>query len=266
VTKLVIATPLDGHPESAKCAFGYAITIGRLLAGEGHPGLIDPGILGYPTDLTRARSLAVRRARDFGATGILWLDDDTVPKRGAVAAMLESGHDVIGCPYPRKRIHFERMSAAVLAGAEAEKAAYDYAFHLEGPDDGHATVTCVNGCVPVGRVSFGCLYTSMRALDAMWARFEEEDGFTHIDDSDGAHYDCVALFGLVTMPPLEFRGRRVTRLLSEDYSFCERYNRMRAESPETAGLGPIQLLVTYPADHVGSHLFRGDKDGLIYAR
>ena len=261
-TKLVIATPIDGLPESARCAYGYALAVAGLLAGDVDAKLVAPGLLGYPADLVRARSRAVRLARDAGATHVLWLDDDTVPKRGAVAAMLASGHDVVACPYPRKRIHWERMGHA-MPGEDHEKHAYDYAFHLHGADGGTARLEVRNGCIAVDRMGMGCMLTSMRALDAMTEHFRDE--LWMVDVVEGRHYDLVALFQLVMTETTTYNGRPFRILLSEDYSFCDRYNRMREARPEL-GLGSPQMLVSHPADHVGGHLFKGAHEGLVYAR
>lgn len=257
--KLLVATPIDGLPASAKVAYGHAIALSRLLNSGVETKLFDPGLMGYPSDLVRARSRAVAGARAFKATHILWLDDDNIPKSGAISKMLETGHDMIGCPYPRKRIHWDRFrDPANWAGDEAERIAYDYAYHHTDGDDGRKTVQVVDGCIPVARLSMGCMLTSMRALDAMWEHYREELWFT--DVVDGAHWECVALFQLLLGKTVSRHGTPFRPLYSEDYSLCQRYADMGAP------FGPIQMLVSHPADHVGTHLFRGLAEGLVYAR
>ena len=261
MTKLLIATPIDGLPASAKVAYGHALALARLLNSDVECQLLDPGIMGYPSDLVRARSRAVTAARQFQASHILWLDDDNIPKRGAVSAMLETGHDFVGCPYPRKRIHWERFTdPSNWAGGEPERLAYDYAYHHSDGPTGVASLAVVNGCIPVERMSMGCMLTSMRALETMWAHYRDELWFT--DVVDGQHWECVALFQLLMGTERKVHGVPFRPLYSEDYSLCERYNRIR----EAHGLGPVQMMVSHPADHVGSHLFRGLAEGLVYAR
>lgn len=263
--RLMIATPVDGIPQSAKVSYGHAVAVGRLIASTGIDTIIpDLSLMAYPSDLTRARSRAVTQARTIKATHVLWLDDDNIPKPGAVETMLKSGHDFIGCPYPRKRIHWERFKDPQRwAADEPEKIAYDYAYHHSDGPDGKASVPVVGGCLPVRRLSMGCMLTSVRALNAMWDHYEPDLWFTDLVD-DG-HWDCVALFMLMMGEQRIVHGSRFRPLFSEDYSFCERYARMNETHPEL-GFGPLQMLVSHPADHMGSHLFRGLSEGLVYAR
>lgn len=259
--RIIIATPIDGLPGSAKVAYGHAVALARLLNSDVECKLVDPGLMGYPSDLTRARSRAVRAARMFKASHILWLDDDNIPKKGAVTAMLETGHDFVGCPYPRKRIHWERFrDPNNWSGDDPERAAYDYAYHHSDGDMGSKRIEVVGGCIPVARISMGCMLTSMRACDAMWSHYEDELWFT--DVVDGQHHPCVALFHLMLGDVTKVHGIPFRPLYSEDYSFCERYNRIR----DAHSFGPVQMLVSHPADHVGTHLFRGVAEGLVYAR
>jgi hypothetical protein len=109
----------------------------------------------------------------------------------------------------------------------------------------------------------GCMLTSVRALEAMTDKYREELWF--IDVIDGKHFECVAIFQLMISELRDFRGKAFRTLYSEDYSFCQRYNDLCAERPEL-GFGPIQMLVSHPADHVGTHLFRGSHQGLAAAR
>ena len=257
--KILICTPIDGIPESAKVSYGFALTLARALSSSSDMGLLDPGIMAYPADLVRSRSRCVMRAHDFGASHILWLDDDNVPKAGAIQKMIDSGHDMIGCPYPRKRIHWDRFKdPSNWAGDDAEKHAYDYAYHHSDGPMGHEVFEVQDGCLPVARLSMGCMLTSMRALDAMTEHYRDELWFT--DVVDGAHFPCVALFQLMFGKVQQVHGVPFRPLFSEDYSMCERYGQMGAP------FGPIQMLVSHPADHIGAHLFRGHAEGLAYAR
>ena len=262
--KLLVATPIDGLPASAKVAYGHVLALSRLLNSSIETKLLDPGLMGYPSDLVRARSRAVSAARSFGATHILWLDDDNIPKPGAITRMIDTGHDMIGCPYARKRIHWERFrDPANWAGDDAERIAYDYAYHHTDGEEGRRAIQVVDGCIPVQRISMGCMLTSMRALDAMTEHYREELWFT--DVVEGSHWDCVALFQLMLGKTVIHHGVPFRPLYSEDYSLCQRYQDMR-DAGCVHELGPVQMLVSHPADHVGTHLFRGLAEGLVYAR
>jgi hypothetical protein len=261
--RILVATPVDGLPESAMVPYGYSKALARLMTemrDDLEILLPDQGLMGYPADLVRARSRAVRIAKEYNATHILWLDSDIVPKQGCLKAMFDTGHDMVGCPYPRKRIHWERVGKAMM-GEKAEWLAYDYAYHYSDGEEGLQHVPVTGGCIPVLRLAMGCMLSSMKCLEAMYERYREELWF--VDVIDGKHFDCVAIFQLLMSEPKEFRGRTFRTLYSEDYSFCERYNRMRAERPE---FGSIQMLVSHPADHVGGLLFQGSAQGLAAAR
>jgi hypothetical protein len=186
--------------------------------------------------------------------------------------MLASGYDFIGCPYPRKRVQFAELSKPG-AHENPEWRAYEYSYHFdESVTQGKQEVPVVGGCVPVQRLSMGCMLTSMRALSAMYEMYRDDLWFT--DVIDGKHYDCVAIFQLILTETVDLNGRPFRALLSEDYSFCDRYNKMRemwaswyAWPPVDANVepyDPIQMLVAFPADHVGTHLFRGYAQGLAY--
>ena len=263
--RLLVATPVDGIPQAAKVSYGHAVAVGRLLASSGVETLIpDMALMAYPSDLVRARSRAVTQARLKKATHVLWLDDDNIPKAGAIEAMIQSGHDFIGCPYPRKRIHWERFQdPGNWAADEPERIAYDYAYHHSDGPAGRQSVAVVDGCLPVRRLSMGCMLTSVRALDAMWEHYKPELWFT--DVVDGGHWPCVALFQLMMGETTKQHGTPFRALFSEDYSFCERYARMNEARPEL-GFGPLQMLVSHPADHAGMYLFRGMSEGLVYAQ
>jgi hypothetical protein len=261
--RLVIASPVDGMPEASLAATGYQFAVASILAEHRDAALIDPRRLCYPADIVRARCRAVSTARLRGdVTHILWLDTDVVPKPGFLGAMLATGYDWIGCPYPRKRIHWDRVRPE--PHEEAEWHAYDYAYHFSSGDASSAArVECVNGCIPVERLSIGCTLTSMRALNAVWDYFADADWFT--DVVDGRHTNVVSIFGLLMSNTGLVRGERFRALFSEDYSVCERYNVVREACP-SLGFAPIQMLVTHPADHVGGHLYRASAEGLVYAR
>lgn len=262
--RLCIATPIDGMPDSAKCAFGYARALAQILsARDTEVQMMPPAALGYPADLVRARSRVVNYAHEVDATHVLWLDDDNVIKPGALASMLASGHDIIGCPYPRKQLHWKRVGRA-SAFEEPEWHAYNYAYHFAPGDGGQKNVTVTDGCIPVERMGMGCMLTTVRALDAIVDHFREADWFTDVS-VEGKSTPCVAIFGLLMSMIYEVDGRPFRALYSEDYSFCERYNVMRDNRPDL-GFGPIQMLVSHPADHVGGHLFRGSAEGIAYGR
>lgn len=257
--KLLIVTPVDGEWDKAMCSYNHLQAVASLMSWSANVGLLPPTRLAYPSDLVRSRSKAVRVARDAGMSHILWLDNDNIPAPGFLGRMLELNHDWIGCPYPRKKIYWDRLKH-VMPEEMPEWHAYDYAYQRSSEPG----LPVQSGCMAVDRIAIGCTLTSVRALSAMWDHFLEDDWYTDVEVG-GVHHETCALFGLLFGETRTVRGKRFRPLFSEDYSACERYNVMRAAHPEM-GFGPIQMLVSHPADHVGMHLFKGSAEGIVYAR
>jgi hypothetical protein len=256
--RLLIVTPVDGAPASATAAIGYQLAVARILAEHRDAALLSPMLGCHPSDLVRARSLAAQTAIDTDRTHVLWLDADVVPKPGFLSAMLATGADWIGCPYPKKKIHWDRVRPT--REEQSENLAYNYAYHPSVPQN----IEVRDGCIEVERLAIGCTLTSVDALRAMVVHYREIDWFVERTE-DGRAVEAVAIFGLLFGAPRTIDGRRFRPLYGEDYSACERYQVVRETYPNL-GLSPIRMLVTHPADHVGGHCYRGSAEGLVFAR
>jgi hypothetical protein len=209
------------------------------------PPEIQVKVLEAPYDVVRARSLAVAHAmREFPeALGILWWDSDTIaPSLQTPTRLLASGHAVVGCPVPRKKI--------VRWGNERE--ACDFAYRMHGADGGTVTVSAdEHNCVEVSALPFGLMWTSMPALRRMIDFYRDDLWFT-----EGGQ-EAVALFALkMTTQQRAPDGTRWRQMLSEDYSFQERWRVLG---------GKVHMLLE-PCIHVGSHRFVGHLDGLKHVR
>jgi hypothetical protein len=260
---LVIASPLDGLPESASVAWAYAWALAKALQDPA-VRMLDPVHMCYPADVCRARSRAVYQfLQKTDGTHLLWWDTDNAPADSAarvIKAMLDTCHDWVGCPYPRKRLHWDRMAMASKDGQPIEAHAVDYAFRVNGPDGTTREVEVKDGCVQVDRLGMGFTITSRNALQRMWDHYFDELWFT--DVVDAAHYPGVALFDTMLCAPVEFppgSGQMMREWLSEDYAGCERFKRIGGKPMMYVGEGS-------PVDHVGGFRYRGNRDGLVYAR
>jgi hypothetical protein len=268
VTKILLYTPTQGTPDSASVSLGYhqsAIAFAR----SGDIEMLD-GRLFTDCDLVRARSRAVRMCVESPtATHLLHWDADVVGNRSEVRSaldgMLASGHDFVGAPYPRKRLHWDRVAMAVSQGTVLERqdpeylqaAAYDYPYRLGGPSgeaEGRAAIEVRNGCVEVEAMGFGFTLTSRRCLERMWQAYAPTLSFG--DVLDGQLAWTVALFQLALPPQNEVPPYAIDPLLSEDYSFCARWRALGESVHLYVGNGS-------PLHHVGSHVFRGVRDGII---
>jgi hypothetical protein len=198
-----------------------------------------------PHDVVRSRSLAVAHVlRTYpGAEGILWFDSDVVaPSLQTFGRLIDSGHDVCGCPVVRKKI--ERWGD--------EREACDFAYRVYGQDGQTESVKAdVKNCIEVSALTFGLMWTSMTALRALVDHYRDELWFCE------QGIEAVAIFALLITPQATAPdGSRFRQLLSEDFSFFERWR----------NIGGRSFMLLEPCAHVGSHVFRGHVKGLKYVR
>ena len=270
--RLVIVTLCPGNPDSAEASFRYGQALARVLA-DPLVQLMDAFQTDGSMDPHRARSRSVRKVREMQASHVLYWDSDVVPTDpGVIARMLESGHDLIGCVYPRKMVRWELMERAVESGLPRpwERYAYSYPFKLHGQDDalygtaaGETTTApaqVVNGCLDVDWLPMGFTLVSRAALDRMWDHYQDELWYSDVDNRTRQIHDGVHLFGEMWTEPRPGPNGKLFRVpLSEDYSFCHRAQAIGIQPKMWVGEGG-------PVDHVGSHRFRGYREGLVNAR
>jgi hypothetical protein len=251
--RILIATPVRGaSPETASVTLGYAESTRRLSKDPN----IEVSVLGFGCDLTRTRSRVVADFREFNETNpdnpfthVLWWDDDVIPRDVLVIRrMLETGHDCVAAPYPRKRVDWQRV--ATVVGGNPEARAYDYPVLIE---DG-AAQSARDATVLVSHIGMGFMLCSRGMLDTMWDHYASSLSFGDVIGQRLRH--TVALFALV-LPPQRPGPPSMGPLLSEDYSFCERWRALGGEVRMFVGEGS-------PLDHVGTHVFRGHREALTH--
>jgi hypothetical protein len=265
-TKIMLYTPVHGPPDVASVSLGYHFAT-MQLAKSLDVEILDSRIF-TDCDLVRARSRAVRVFLESGsASHLLHWDADVVGNatdvRTALDAMLASGHDVVGAPYPRKRVRWERAAAAVcteIPGTAAkdvalamQSAAYDYPYGFDRARIGEDVVV-TNGCLPVDWMGFGFMLSSRACLERMWRHYAPT--LSYGDAVDGMLSWTVGLFQLLMPPQNATPPYAVGPLLSEDYSFCKRWRDIGGEVQMYIGAGS-------PLNHIGPHVFRGLREGVV---
>jgi hypothetical protein len=231
--RLLIATPVDGTSTTAKVAYGYMVQREAMVR---RGALTVAASFGFSDDIARARSrvahVALARA---GWTHLLWWDDDVVPEDiSIVSRMIATGHDVVGAPYPRKRIQ------AAFPYQPLESSRQTGTMHVEGD------------CAEVASLAFGFMLTTRAALERMTIAYESE-WFTDVRE-DQPPSEVVAMFRQVmTETQILPGGKRFRTLLSEDYSFCHRWRAIGGTVQMYVGVGA-------PLGHVGGHMFTGRPD------
>lgn len=242
MSKIAIVTPVYGSLESASVALGYHAKVCAMLR---HPDVkqIDSRYF-VNCDLVRARSRAVRMVLESPDTDILFWDSDVVPHDiRVIEAMYASEKEVIGVPYPKKKIRWDHMADHVRnedeqaemgrqTGAELEASSLDWPMRYL---DDSVNSTVDGPLRRVAELGMGFMMIRRGALEKMTQAYKAE--LTFLDAVDGKRVPTVALFQLMIEPGGE--------LLSEDYSFCRRWS----------ALGGDVWAFADPAVHVGAHAF-----------
>lgn len=238
VANLLIATPVRGaSSEAADVKLGWALTT-RLLTRDPN---VEFTVLGYGADLVRSRSRIVRIAlEEKKYTHVLWWDDDIIPRDvHVIRYMLETGHDVVACPYPKKKVHWDRVTST-----HAEREAYEYTVFFGG----ETKRQFINGCTEAEFVAMGFMLTSVGCLQKMWDAYLPTLSFGDVIDGE-VHQTCGMFQLLLPEKPMG-------PLMSEDYSFCKRWRNIGGQVQVYLGPGS-------PVDHVGTHVYRGHREGVV---
>lgn len=235
--RILIATPVDGSPRTATISKLYHDSVRQL---ERAGTVILSADIFFADDLARARSRAVHVAltKQSDWDWILWIDDDVafdsqiVPRMLAIAEA--NDYDMIGAPYPRKRIPAQ-FPYKPLSANQAVK----------------------NDCVEVDTLAFGFVLTARSMLETMCDAYSSE-WFT--DMHTGTPTEVIALFKQVHTQETKIANpdgsvMRYRELYSEDYSFCHRWRKIGGKIYMYVGEGS-------PLGHVGNHVFEGTKADL----
>lgn len=229
-------------------------------------------------DLVRVRSRYVRRFLETDATHMLFLDADVCAAPRAIRAILELDLDVVGIPYPKKKIDWKAIHARVCAalasaaldGANAqarnelhgcahddiakarlgllgdlEAAGQHYPIHFFPSEYGPTTIDPMTHTILVKGMGTGCSVWSRAVCKAMVEETPPQLWF--VDDPKLGKLPTAA----VAMLSLEDGD-----LLSEDLSMCQRARRIGFDIHCYLGDGA-------PASHVGPYFFHGKIDAFL---
>jgi len=245
--KLFLATPMYG----GNCTGFYTKSLTDLTAKLTKLGVpLQLYFLFNESLITRARNYCVDEFMRSGATHLLFIDSDIGFNPDDVIALLglqteESQFDVIGGPYPKKCISWEKIKQAVDIGIAdkdpnvLEKFVGDFVFN---PKSG-ATQIALNEPVEVRELGTGFMMIKrstfekyQKAYSHLWykpdhVRTASFDGSREIM----AYFDCII-------------DPESKRYLSEDYMFCYNVEKMG---------GRVWLCPWMQLAHVGSYVFGG---------
>jgi hypothetical protein len=245
--KLFVATPMYG----GMCAGMYTRSIADLAAICAKYNIqLQLYYLFNESLITRARNYCVDEFLRSDATHLMFIDSDIGFNPNDVIALMalqsdESPYDVIGGPYPKKCISWEKIKLAVDKGMAdedpnvLEKYVGDYVFNPKG---GQKEIP-IGQPVEVMEIGTGFMMIRRATFD------KYKEAYPHLSYKpdhirtaafDGsreihAYFDCI-------IDPVS------KRYLSEDYMFCYNVEKMGSK---------VWLCPWMSMNHVGSYVFGG---------
>lgn len=250
--KLFVATPMYG----GQCTGMYTRSIADLSAMCAQYGIeLRLFYLFNESLITRARNYCVDEFLRSGATHLMFIDSDIGfdPKDVLVLMGMqteESPYDVIGGPYPKKCISWEKIKTAVDKGyadedpMTLEKFVGDYVFN---PKQNVAEIPIHEPC-EVLETGTGFMMIRRSTFDKYDQAFPEQK--YRPDHVRSANFDgsreIMAYFDCIIDPTTK-------RYLSEDYMFC--YNVQKFG-------GRVWICPWMRTAHVGTYVFSGSLSDL----
>lgn len=245
--KLFVATPMYG----GQCAGMYTRSIADLAAACARYNIpLQIYYLFNESLITRARNYCVDEFMRSGATHLMFIDSDIGFQPNDVLALMglqteESDYDVIGGPYPKKCISWEKIKLAVDKGVAdkdpnvLDRFVGDFVFNPR----------TTQREIPIGRpvevmeLGTGFMMIRRRTFEKYAEAYPElsyKPDHVRTEHFDGtreihAYFDCII-------------DPETKRYLSEDYNFCYHVEKIGMKT----WLCPWMQL-----QHVGSYIFGG---------
>ena len=279
--KLFLATPMYG----GQCAGMYSKSIADLSALCAKYGIpLQLYYLFNESLITRARNYCVDEFMRSDATHLMFIDSDIGFNPQDVIAMLalqtdESPYDVLGGPYPKKCISWEKIKQAVDKGVadenpgQLENYVGDYVFN---PKSGQREIP-LGEPVEVLELGTGFMMVRRKTFEdyaKAYPHLSYKPDHVRTEHFDGtreihAYFDCVIDRGYgyenlhqlladvaagkdglkeIAQKMIDGEAHSSKRYLSEDYMFCYNVARMGGRG----WLCPWMKL-----QHVGSYIFGG---------
>lgn len=245
--KLFLATPMYG----GQCAGMFARSVSDLASLCTQYGIqLQLYFLFNESLITRARNYCCDEFMRSGATHLMFIDSDIGFNPQDVIALLAiqddaSPYDVIGGPYPKKCISWEKIKMAVDKGVadddpnKLEKFVGDYVFN---PKSGQTQIP-IGQPVEVSEIGTGFMMIRRRTFEKYMEAFPElsyKPDHVRTEHFDGSR-EIMAYFDCIIDPASK-------RYLSEDYMFCYNVQKMG---------GQVWFCPWMQLQHVGTYIFGG---------
>lgn len=237
VVRLYVATPCFG----CQLSIAYLASLLNLHAAcamRGYEFMVD--FIGNESLIERARNIFVARFLASNHTHLLFIDADIGFNPQAVFRLVESDKDVVTAVYPKKAFNWSDVQRKVADPTDKEpvhQMGLDFNINIAEKEQRVEA----NGFVRVLDSATGFMLIKRAVLERMTEHYREE--LYCVNDIIGqTTRDYVALFACMI-------DESTRRFLSEDYSFCRRYQKLG---------GDIWADVTTPLAHIGTMVFSGD--------
>ena len=238
MTKITIATPAFGEVFYTP----YVQSLFRLMkAFQRRKWDSTFSSIAY-ADIAESRNFLLTRWFDkTDATHLLFIDADMGFPAELVLDMVDFGRPVVGVIYPKRQINLERVAELSAAGEPAKRAiarGHDYivrkkrGMSITSPHAGFMQVDgCGAGVLLIARTAIATMLEKMPTLS---------DPAAKINSPLAANLDRL----IRAFEPVRVNGA----LLSEDFSFCHRWN---------ACGGEVWVNTAHEIEHIGLHRFKG---------
>lgn len=245
--KLFLAVPMYG----GQCSGMFARSVADLSAMCVQYGIqLQLYFLFNESLITRARNYCCDEFMRSQATHLMFIDSDIGFNPNDVIALLAiaddaSPYDVIGGPYPKKCISWEKIKLAVDKGVadenpnNLEKYVGDYVFN---PKSGQTQIP-IGEPVEVSEIGTGFMMIRRRTFEKYQEAFPQlmyKPDHVRTEHFDGSR-EIMAFFDCIIDPVSK-------RYLSEDYMFCYNVQKMG---------GQVWFCPWMQLQHVGTYIFGG---------
>ena len=232
---LYVATPCFG----CYMAQDYLASILGLQAACAANGIgMCVDFIGNESLVERARCILAERFLQSGATHLLFIDGDIGFDARAVVKLLQADKDVHTAVYSKKHHDWATVRRKLDEGSAEPvyQMGLDFNINISNPKE----PVSPEGLVEVLDSATGFMLIKREAMQRVKAAHPELDCVNDIPNQTIKEYN--AMFACMIDPVTR-------RFLSEDYSFCRRYQQLG---------GKIWADVSIPLAHVGSQVFGGD--------
>lgn len=246
--KLFIATPMYG----GQCAGMFAKSVSDLSALCANYGIpLQMYFLFNESLITRARNYCCDEFMRSDASHMMFIDSDIGFNPQDIIAMMalqaqdEEKYEIIGGPYPKKCISWEKIKAAVDKGVAdddanvLEKFVGDFVFNPKG---GQQSIAIGEPC-EVLEIGTGFMMITKKAMQRFADTYPEymyKPDHVRTEHFDGTRE--IMMFFQAEVDP------ETKRYLSEDYWFCQKAQKANIKT----WLCPWMKL-----QHVGTYIFGG---------